>query len=46
MLEVTVPEEAELGSLADVVELRTQVAGEELTEIQIRGRIFKAVGPR
>ncbi len=44
-LRVTVPPNAPEGLLDDVVELRTQVPGEEITEIEVRGRVFKKTGP-
>lgn len=44
-LKVTVPAGAPAGLLDDVVELRTQVPGEEVTEIQVRGRVFERKGP-
>ena len=43
-LKVTVPANAPEGLLDDVVELRTQVPGEEVTEIEVRGRVFKKTG--
>jgi len=39
-LRVSVPADAPVGSLDDVIELHTQVPGEELVTIQVRGRIF------
>jgi hypothetical protein len=39
-LKVTVPANAPAGSLDDIIELHTQVPGEEITEIGVRGRIF------
>jgi Protein of unknown function (DUF1573) len=44
-LRVTAPADAPAGSLDDVVELRTQVPGEEVTEIEVRGRVYKKTGP-
>jgi hypothetical protein len=43
-LRVTIPADAPEGALDDVIELRTQVPGEEVTEIEVRGRIFKRTG--
>jgi hypothetical protein len=43
-LRVTVPADAPLGPLDDVVELRTQVPGEEVTEIHVRGRVYAKRG--
>jgi hypothetical protein len=39
-LKVTVPANAPAGSLDDIIELHTQVPGEEITEIGVRGRVF------
>lgn len=44
-LRVTVPADAPVGPLDDVIELRTEVPGEEVTEIQVRGRVFEKRGP-
>lgn len=43
-LRVHVPADAPPGPLDDVIELRTEVPGEEVTEIDVRGRIFKPSG--
>ncbi len=41
-LRVSVPADAPVGSLDDVIELHTQVPGEERVLIQVRGRVFAA----
>ena len=43
-LVVTVPESAPAGSLDDVIELRTEVPGEELVTVEVRGRVFAPTG--
>ena len=37
---VRVPEDAEVGKLDDVLEIRTQVPGEEVTELEVRGEVL------
>ena len=44
LLSVTVPANAPPGSLEDVVELRTEVPGEERVEIRVLGRVFERIG--
>ncbi|MDJ0523489.1 MAG: DUF1573 domain-containing protein [Planctomycetota bacterium] len=39
-LHVTVPADAPPGPLDDVIELRTEVPGEELVTVEVRGRVF------
>jgi hypothetical protein len=43
-LRVTVPASAPAGALDDVIELRTQVPGEEVTLVEVRGRVFEPAG--
>lgn len=43
-LRVTVPTDAPAGPLDDVIELRTEVPGEELVTVEVRGRVFVARG--
>ena len=43
-LRVTVPTDAPPGPLDDVIELRTEVPGEELVTVEVRGRVFVARG--
>lgn len=38
---VIVPKTTPAGKLDDVIEIRTQVPGEEITEIEVRGRVFE-----
>lgn len=44
-LRVTVPADSPLGPIDDVIELRTQVPGEEITEIRVVGRVYEKRGP-
>jgi len=37
---VSVPKDAEVGKLDDVLEIRTQVPGEEITELEVRGEVL------
>lgn len=37
---VSVPKDAEVGKLDDVLEIRTQVPGEEVTELEVRGEVL------
>jgi len=44
LLRVTVPADAPPGPLNDDIEIRTNVPGEERIVIQVRGRVYRAVG--
>jgi hypothetical protein len=43
-IKIVLPDDAPAGPLRDVIELRTEVPGEEVTEIEVRGRIFERRG--
>ncbi len=45
-LTVIVPRTAPTGKIDDVVEIHTEVEGEEVTEIEVRGRVFEKRAPK
>lgn len=45
VITVTVPKGTPAGALDDVLEVRTDLSGDEVTEIQVLGRVFTPKGP-